>query len=74
MSTINDPKYQRDISTAFECAQLFQRACETSGEIRARLTDVARDLRLAANPRTNAARLLKLADVFDVHASETTQP
>ncbi len=74
MSTTNDPKQQRDISTALECAQLFQRACETSEEIRARLADVARDLRLAATREPNAAPLLKLADAFDVHASKSTQP
>ncbi len=74
MSTTNDPKQQRDISTALECAQLFQRACETSEEIRARLADVARDLRLAATRELNAAPLLKLADAFDDHASKSTQP
>ena len=74
MSTTNHPDHNRDLSAALGSALLLQRATESSAEIRARLTDVARDLRLAASREQEADHLLEIADAFKRHAMKSAQP
>jgi hypothetical protein len=74
MSTTKHPSHNRDLSAALGSALLIQRATETSAEIRARLTDVARDLRLAASREQEADHLLELAGVFERYAMKSAQP